>query len=903
VYTDNLNGTVSYKYNVIDSSTGSSVFTSGASAALSANSSYGTLRVFIVGNYFVIVYVSVGNALVYLALSTSNPDPTSISTGIINGNILTTAGYAPFDGYVASDGNLYVAYTSTTPNTQIRTLSPALSVSSATIISNTAPQYFALTQSLSTRGSTPVIYLVYYQGVGATVGYVAGVDYTLTVTLSPVQIISSAPGSGYVNFAIIAPSNSDISVYAEVSNGMAYDGAVPDNYLQRCQLNSTGTILTSINYWVRTMGMASKAFYVNGNKCLVGTYSSLIQPTYFILTDVSSGSTNLAQPISRLAYGSGGGYYTPSVPAVTVSGNMAYFPYLYKEYIQASALTANGIYGQLGVNYASYNFAPATLTTAEIANTLNMSGGFVQSYDGLNVTEQNFWLFPDRVEATWSTTGGSIAAQPGGGPGGNSRVYWYQVTYEWVDNQGNLQRSAPSIAVPVTTTGSGTTGSITLYIPCLQLTYKTNVTICIYRWSVGQQIYYQTTSITSPLLSVKSIDYATFVDTNSDTTIAGNNILYTTGGVVQDNAPPATDVVALFDARMWLVDAEDRNLLWFSKQAIEATPIEFSDLFTLYIPPTTATEGSTGPITALYPMDDKLIVFKANAIGYIAGAGPDNTGSNNAYTNFILITSACGCTNPNSIALTPQGLMFQSSKGIWLLDRSLNASYIGAEVEGDVIGNTVLSALNVPNSNQIRFSISTGIILLYDYYYGQWGKFSIPLTSPLSGVIYQGLHTFIANPNNNAAPIGIFQETPGIYYDGPMYDTYYYGVAMSFNTAWINLAGLQGFERFYYLNLLGSYISPFTLSANFAYDYNPTPSTGAATITPDTSNAVFEAKIFPSIQKCSSFQLQVAETQVSSVSTAGFGAGYTLSGCSAIAGFKKVSRTNSAARQFAVPSS
>ena len=33
-------------------------------------------------------------------------------------------------------------------------------------------------------------------------------------------------------------------------------------------------------------------------------------------------------------------------------------------------------------------------------------------------------------------------------------AYFYQVTYEWSDSQGNLFRSAPSIPISVTTTGT-----------------------------------------------------------------------------------------------------------------------------------------------------------------------------------------------------------------------------------------------------------------------------------------------------------------------------------------------------------------------------------------------------------------------------------------------------------------
>jgi len=46
-----------------------------------------------------------------------------------------------------------------------------------------------------------------------------------------------------------------------------------------------------------------------------------------------------------------------------------------------------------------------------------------------------------------------------------------------------------------------------------------------------------------------------------------------------------------------------------------------------------------------------------------------------------LIPTDTGTINPRSIVLTPMGIMYQSEKGIYLLDRSLQVSYIGADVE------------------------------------------------------------------------------------------------------------------------------------------------------------------------------------------------------------------------------
>ena len=189
--------------------------------------------------------------------------------------------------------------------------------------------------------------------------------------------------------------------------------------------------------------------------------------------------------------------------------------------------------------------------------------------------EQNFFLYPDSIEVAGSGTSGSMSAQQ----------YYYQATYEWTDNQGNAYRSAPSIPVTVTLTSDT---SVLINIPTLRLTYKTAnpVKTVIYRWSVAQQVYYQVTSITAPLLNNTTVDQVSYTDTASDATILGNNIIYTNGGVVEDTNGPASNIFTLFDTRFWLVDAEDPNLLWFSKQVIENTPVEMSDLFTFYVAPT-----------------------------------------------------------------------------------------------------------------------------------------------------------------------------------------------------------------------------------------------------------------------------------------------------------------------------
>jgi hypothetical protein len=435
-------------------------------------------------------------------------------------------------------------------------------------------------------------------------------------------------------------------------------------------------------------------------------------------------------------------------------------------------------------------------------------------------------------------------------------------------------------------------GTATINIPTLRLTYKIEnpISIHVYRWSVANQVYYEVTNILAPLLNDTTVDFVTFVDTLPDADIIGNNIIYTNGGVVEDVNAPASSIMTLADTRLWLVDAEDPNLLWYSKQVIEGTPVEMSDLFTYYVPPTIGAQGSTGPITAIAPMDGNLIIFKKNAINYISlsAGGPDNTGANSQYSQPIFITSTVGCANQQSIVFTPAGLLFQSGQGIWLLDRNLQVSYLGAPVEG-FNDSIVESALNIPGTTQVRFTLNTGEILMYDYYYNQWGTFE---GAPgISSCVYQNLHTYL----NSAGQV--FQETPGVFLDGTN------PVLMSFLTGWIQLQGISGFQRLWELQLLGSYISPHLLNIQLGYDFgslseqaiidpiNFTGVYGSDQLYGQTSpfggpGSLEQWRIMPGTEQCQAFQIALQEIYDPSYGVQA-GAGFTLSAITCVLGLSR----------------
>lgn len=890
VYTDVQPSGTTYNYVIADSVTGQNIIEP-TIIPVATGVVHASPRVFLLGNYFVIVFDNVITAthhLQYIAIRVNAPTSVTANTNI--SSLYAATNVDDFDGIVINN-TLFLAWAGTDMGGAVRmsTIDVNLRQSGQFVFSGHSCLRISVTGD--DFNNTPQIYVSFWNGTNI---------YTFSVNQILVSIFSStivATSSVVLNIASAAV-NGVCNVFYEDTNAYSYNANIATNLLYLAAITSSGSTSATPIVLKRGLGLASKGFVIGDVTYVLTAYDgktvdtgvttvAATQPTYFLLSDAGD-------IISKLAYANGSGYITLGLPSVTViSDSIAQISYLVKDLVQAvnktqGAASSAGVYSQTGINLATFTFNAPDFSTGEIGQNLNFSGGLTWAYDGYLPVEQGFHLYPDSIKTTWSATGGSIVAKPDGAT--NTNAYFYQVTYEWSDNQGNVFRSAPSIPVGVTTSGALSTGKITLNIPTLRVTAKiaNPVKIVIYRWSVAQQIYYQVTSIASPTLNNPDADSITFEDKLADASIIGNNILYTTGGVVENIGPPATDLITLFKSRLFLLDSEDRNLLWFSKQVIESTPVEMNDLFTIYVAPTTGSQGSTGPITALSSMDDKLLIFKENAIYYLTGTGPDNTGANNDFSDAVFITSTVGCANQASIVFMPQGLMFQSDKGIWLLGRDLSTSYVGAPVE-NFNQDLVLSALAIPGTNQVRFTLESGVTLLYDYFFGQWGTFyNIPA---ISSTLYQGKHTYLDSFGR------VFQETPGLYLDGSD------PVVMSFTTGWMNLAGLQGYERIYSLYLLGNYFSPHKLNIQIAYDFNPSP-TQTSVITPDNFGPPYGGdgvygggqyyggpanvenwRVFFERQKCESFQLTVTETFDPGQSVPA-GAGLTLSGMNIVIGMK-----------------
>ncbi len=924
------------KYQINDVSSGQAV---GPAVSLVATANQA--RVFVLGRYFVVTYIatiSAASHLQFVAIPISAPNSPNAAVDIGLQCSSLTAGY---DACVVS-GALYVAWSDVAPKLKLTYITSTLTVAAPLDIATRQATYMAVTADMTT--TTPTIYLAFWDGGNSNL-YGAAYSTALAEVLAPTIIINS---TSIVGVTAVATAGV-LSAYYQTSNTYTYS-SVRSDYISTKTMTQAG-VVSSATVVLRGVALASKAFYLNSTTYMMVAYGGAFQPTYFLIDSSGNVIAKLAYengggyPASQVLPGA-------NVTGNSVQVGYLFKDLLTPVNDAQGVANVAGIYSQTGVNLATWTINDMPMVPAEIGGSLHLAGGILWQYDGTRPVEQGFHVWPEDLAAVGSSTSGSVTLQqyyyvatyewtdaagnthrsapsvplgylPVTAPAnftGNrtsgsavlaavSSFTGLQVgqpisgtgipanTYILSLNSGastlTMSANATSGTATATTVTPTTVSSISVNVPTYRPTYKvgaSKVRIVVYRWSTAQQNYYQVTSITSPTLNDVTTDSVAIVDSLADASILGNQLLYTTGGTVENIAFPAASVMTLFKSRLVAVSAEDKNLIWFSKQVIESTPVEGSDLFTQYIAPTTGAQGSTGAISAISAMDDKLVLFKRDAIYYITGTGPDNTGANNDFSEPNYITSTAGCTNQASVVYMPQGLMFQSDKGIWLLARDLSTTYIGAPVER-YNGNTVLSAVNVPGTNQVRFTLDNGVTLMYDYFFGQWGTFEgIP---GVSSTLFQSLHTYV-----NQYGL-VFQETPGLYLDGTS------PVCMSFLTGWMSLAGLQGYERAYYFYLLGEYLSPHKLSIGIAHDYNPAISQ-SVTISPDNYNPVYGSypgvygsedpyggnptdeqwRVFLEKQKCQSFQLSLTESFDASYGTVA-GAGFILSGLNLVVGAKK----------------
>lgn len=463
-------------------------------------------------------------------------------------------------------------------------------------------------------------------------------------------------------------------------------------------------------------------------------------------------------------------------------------------------------FGEEGIQLATLDFDAGAVQSLELGRGLYLASACTQHYDGRRWAEL-FHTAPDVA------TGGTIASLGAAGaiPDG---TYLYKIVYEEVDAQGELHQGPPGVAITVEMTGGPK--KVTLAIPTYRLTSKARVRIGVFRTEADAEgpisaiPFYRVTSLEPDgtgdngyLVNDPTADTVSFTDNLTDAVLITREPLYTNGGILpNDPAPMRGDVLAGAKGRAFWTDPFDASVVRYSQEIDDRFALETGAELTLPKDP------YGGDIVAIGAMDGAVYAFCETAIYGFGGPGPlknPNAGAE-AFSPMELVTADCGCKATGSICQSPVGIVFQSEKGIKLLDRGRQVQDIGAPVYA-YNSQTITRATLLPDRSQIVFLTDEGTTLLWDYERNQWSTYTNHLG--IDATVIDGVYYYLRTDGR------VFRETIGQYADDNAH------ITMLIETAWIKMAGyLQGWQRILWAYFIGEWLSEHTLRVRYRIDYN-----------------------------------------------------------------------------------
>jgi hypothetical protein len=673
-----------------------------------------------------------------------------------------------------------------------------------------------------------------------------------TAITAELQVASATADSGQAITSTIDTANNTYIFYSSYSS-------IDKTYKAVVSGNTTSPAVASNALFYNQLSVISKAIWYSGNAYLMLSYTSTLQSTYFGVRDDGACWGRYFTLLGGGRCASVG--QIGNISKYQLQSNTYHIPLLKTTKLLSSA---SSYFTTTSAFLLKCYFTPANIDNKQIAKYLNIAGGYLKQYDGSNtVFEQGYHLYPEQPVLTQSNGGGNLTT---------SGTYSYVVVWEWTDNQGQIIRSAPSIPATITLTGSNNTVAVvvnTLPITNKQTRFndtRTNVVMSVYRTLTTGTTYYRVNpTVSTYVYNDPLANTIKFSDTIADTVISSNATLYTTGGVVQNIATPAANLLAQGKNRLYLagVDTEP-NKLFFSKEKEEGLGVEFSAELSVIV------DSFGGDITAIAAMDDKVLIFKKSLLYYIAGQGPDKTAANGQFSVPFLVSADCGCNTPQSIVLTGLGVMFQSQKGIYLCDRQLNVTYLGSPLDHittNMPNFLITSAANLPDQNLVYFTTNTNQVLVYDTYFGFWYTQSFNFMPTSS--------TTLTNSWYVTSSSGVHQSNPAIYLD-----TISDVITSTIKTNWINLNNIMGYGRIYEILLLGDNTSmAHKLVVNLRYDnedfvfqtvtitpnslvgpaYGADSPYGTGTPYGGSFSGSYNFVIRPMKQKCSSISIEIVD--------------------------------------------
>jgi hypothetical protein len=602
---------------------------------------------------------------------------------------------------------------------------------------------------------------------------------------------------------------------------------------------STNCFIDGRSFSMRSRNFVPMVFTSNSN-----------QSTHFLL-DITEAAENLgvattAKPsfVSRVDYGEvAASGYGINLGARVRGSHASMVTYAKYE----TDLRLAGATNATRIVLVAAKFAPTEqLGDAEINGLALLAGALPRVCDGAQIVEEGFHWGPEVQGAALTpvTTGSGIYSFPSVGS------YSVAFTEGWMDAQGNWHESAVARTFSLTTTLGNLDINPTFIRPP---SVKNDRQLIMYRTKLLG------TDTSLYLAHAGDLSTGTVVEV-TDADLPSGEQLYTAGNVLPNTPAPACRHVSVFQKRLVLAGCGDGSRIYWSKQTTPGYGVEFNSG-----DPTHQTQvpADKGRAVATKEMDDRLVILCENGVGIIGGQGPDPTGTSGQYSDFSSIITETGCSwdSPKSAIRGPEGVWFRSPFGLRLVSRSGSLArgqdnkQVGSEVDALVSGNVVAIAGDA--KQQLRFYQSSGTVLVWDYQWLQWTRFTgfANVDACYADDRYYHLSNYstttpLLRYTNNTTPADVNDSGVATQAFSPYIET-----------PWLSFAGIQGFQRVYRLMILGKNadgsVNPMTFGLSLQYDFNDTyTSFPTVNVTPSTNGLVRLQHHFVK-QKCESMKIAI----------------------------------------------
>lgn len=470
-----------------------------------------------------------------------------------------------------------------------------------------------------------------------------------------------------------------------------------------------------------------------------------------------------------------------------------------------------GVDAQRGIDEVRFDPAAKRATFLDASAALWTSGGLTAQYDGQDWAELGFLH-----RATVLPFGLTLGPGPGLDPGN----YLYAAVYEWRDARGAVHQSEPAIFSIVVDENK----EVTFEVRCVGLTQKPGVSIAMYRTQNNGVLFFRISPRThdgsaASLHNDPGVRSVVFSDALTDAQLAalGRGFLYTNSGARAHVMAPPSLHACRHQNRLWLLDAEDPNRLRYSNEIFEGQPPCFGRGNELRI------DGLPSAPTALASSGDRLCVFTADGIYYLVGQGPDDTGANGSFSPAYQVPTTCGCTDPRSVLSTHLGTFFLGQNGIMLFGAGGGVAPVGQPAEDEVTGafcrRVVLDEVerkiywlfaSTPSGDPV-----SARLVVHEYDEDAWLVHRVaPTNAQRDQCLWKGGHVM----NDGRPALRGFGPTPAADPDGSY-------VSAFLRLPWVNLGGINGFQRFRRFLLKGRRNQPCNLRVRFFVDHDDVTAT------------------------------------------------------------------------------